>query len=134
VPANADRIYLDSSAIVKLVVQESETDALTQYLARSPRRVSCALARAEVVRAVRPHGPAFVDAARASLSGIYLMRINDTLLDMAAEIGPPILRTLDAIHLAAAWRFRPNVEVVTYDRRLYDAASAIGLAVVSPGC
>lgn len=62
------------------------------------------------------------------------MRINDTLLDLAADLGPPVLRTLDAIHLAAAMRFQPSAEVVTYDRRLWDAAHAMGLPVVSPGC
>jgi predicted nucleic acid-binding protein len=134
VQTSADRIYLDSSAIVKLVVRESETDALVQYLARRPRVVSCALVRVEVLRAVRFHGPDVVNVARATLRGIYQMRINETLLDMAADIGPPVLRTLDAIHLAAAWRFQPNVAVVTYDRRLRDAAHAMGLPVVSPGC
>ncbi|GAC1632465.1 MAG: type II toxin-antitoxin system VapC family toxin [Chloroflexota bacterium] len=131
---SADRIYLDSSAIVKIVIRESETGALVEYLTRRPRVVSCALVRVEVVRAVRPHGPAVVDAARATLSGIYQMRINETLLDMAADIGPPVLRTLDAIHVAAAWRFQPNVAVATYNQRLRDAAHAMGLPVVSPGC
>jgi uncharacterized protein len=134
VRTSADRVYLDSSAIVKLVIQESETDALIEYLARRPRVVSCALVRIEVVRAVRPHGPAYVDAARATLRGIYQMRINETLLEMAADIGPLGLRTLDALHLAIAWRFQPQVEVVTYDRRLWDATHAMGLPVVSPGC
>jgi predicted nucleic acid-binding protein len=53
---------------------------------------------------------------------------------MHPDIGSPVLRTLDALHLAAAWRFQPNVEVVTYDRRLWDATHAMGLPVVSPGC
>jgi len=133
VQTSADRIYLDSSAIVKLVVRQSETDALVQYLARGPRVVSCALVRVEVVRADRHNGPAFVTAAHATLSGIYQMRINDTLLDMAADLGTPVLCTLDAIHLAAARRFQPNVEVVTYDRRLGEAALSMGLPVASPG-
>lgn len=73
-------------------------------------------------------------AARAVLRGIYQTRVNEALLDLAADIGPPVLRTLDALHLAAAWRFQPDIEVVTYDRRLWDAARAMGLPVVSPGC
>lgn len=61
------------------------------------------------------------------------MRVSNALLDLAADVDPRILRSLDAIHLAAVWRLAPAIEMVTYDHRLRDAAQAIGLAVASPG-
>src|SRR5262249_40095112 len=57
-------VYLDSSALVKLVVAERESTALRRSLRTEPRRASCALARVEVVRAVRPHGGAAITRAR----------------------------------------------------------------------
>jgi predicted nucleic acid-binding protein len=133
VQTSVDRIYLDSSAVVKLVIRERETDALVRFLSRQQRQVSCALLRTEVLRAVRPHGQERVNDARAVLTGILQTHLSVSLLDLAAEIGPPTLRSLDAIHLAAASRLAPNIEVVTYDHRLGEAAHAIGLPVVSPG-
>ena len=56
-------VYLDSSALVKLVVLEPESRALRAYLRGEPQRVSCGLARTEVLRAVRPVGPAAIAAA-----------------------------------------------------------------------
>jgi predicted nucleic acid-binding protein len=133
VQKNADRTYLDSSALVKLIARERETDALVGFLAKRPSRVSCALIRVEVLRAMRSHGPEAVQAARDILPFISQMDIDDPLLDLAATINTTVLRSLDAIHLAAAARLAPNIEVVTYDRRMADAARAIGLPVVSPG-
>jgi predicted nucleic acid-binding protein len=85
------------------------------------------------MRAARLHGGGAVVRARRSLLAVNMIQLDDSLLDLAADIGPPILRSLDAIHLAAAWRLQPNVEIVTYDQRLGDAARAIGLPVISPG-
>ena len=126
-------VYLDSSAIVKLVVAEAESRALTDYLRDHPSRVSCALARVEVIRAVRPHGAAAVGRAGQLLARISLLRLDDALLDAAAELEGTTLRSLDAIHLAAARAFGDELaEVVTYDRRMADAAHRFGLAVSAP--
>ena len=126
-------VYLDSSAIVKLVVAEAESRALTDYLRDHPSRVSCALARVEVIRAVRPHGAAAVGRAGQLLARISLLRLDDVLLDAAAELEGTTLRSLDAIHLAAARAFGDELgEVVTYDRRMADAAHRFGLAVSAP--
>lgn len=130
---SADVLYLDSSALAKLVVHEHESLALRRYLRRRPRRVSCALARVEVVRAVRPHGPAAVGAARRLLAGVDLIRLDDALLDAASELGDRTLRTLDAIHLAAARSLgRDLAAIVTYDARMTAAATGLDLAVVAP--
>ena len=70
-------VYLDSSALVKLVVAETESDALTGHLRGHPDRVSCALARAEVIRAVRAHGQRATTRARQLLQRISLVRLDD---------------------------------------------------------
>jgi len=126
-------VYLDSSALVKLVVREVDSAALRRYLRRQTRRVSCALARVEVVRAVRPHGPEAVARARAVLQRIDLLQLDDSLLDAAAALDAVMLRSLDAIHLAAARELRGELSaIVTYDARMAKAAAALGLHVAAP--
>ena len=126
-------VYLDSSALVKLIVRQPESRALRAYLRREPERVSCGLARTEVLRSVRPLGPAAVEMARRLLRTIELVRLDDTLLDAAGMLEPFTLRSLDAIHLAAAQLVAPTLRaIVTYDRRMADAASALGFAVAAP--
>jgi predicted nucleic acid-binding protein len=126
-------VYLDSSALVKLVVREPESSALQRYLRRRPRRVSCVLARVEVVRAVRPQGTAALTRARRVLERLNLLRLDDPLLDAAAQLDSASLRSLDAIHLAAAQVLGAELEsVVTYDVRMTGAATGLGLRVASP--
>jgi len=126
-------IYLDSSALVKLVVAEPESGALRRFLRREPERVSCGLARTEVLRAVRPVGPAAVERARRVLRRIHLIRVDDVLLDAAGMIDAVVLRSLDAIHLAAAQLVAPNLTaLVSYDRRMAIAAAELGFSVRAP--
>ena len=126
-------VYLDSSALVKLVIAEPESPALRRYLRREPERASCALARVEVLRAVRLHGPAAITRARRVLHRLSIVRIDDTLLDAAAALDGGVLRSLDAIHLAAAQVFDDELTaVVTYDRRMRDAAERLALPVTAP--
>lgn len=128
-----EAIYLDSSALVKLVVAEAESRALIQYLRAHPNRVSCALVRVEVIRAVRPHGEAALGRARQMLARISLLRLDDALLDAAAVLDGTALRSLDAIHLAAAQALGDSLaEVVTYDHRMADAARRLGIASSAP--
>jgi uncharacterized protein len=131
---NADAaVYLDSSALVKLVVSEAESDALATHLRDHPKRVSCALARVEVVRAARPHGDAATRRARELLDRISLLRLDDVLLDAAADRGGETLRSLDAVHLAAARALGPSLtEIITYDDRMARAARSIDLVVSAP--
>ena len=131
---NADQaVYLDSSALVKLVVLERESKALTGHLRERPNRTSCALARVEVIRAVRAHGQPAIDRARKLLERISLVRLDDVLLNQAAALNGATLRSLDAIHLAAAQALGDELaEVITYDHRTADAAHQIGLPVMAP--
>ena len=127
-------IYLDSSALIKLVFEEDETAALRTFLAHHPRRASSVLAGVEVLRTVgRVEDPGVTQDARSLLERLHLIRPDDGMLAAAAEIGPPTLRTNDAIHLVTALSLRPNLTgVVVYDRAFADAARAAGLTVWAP--
>jgi predicted nucleic acid-binding protein len=126
-------VYLDSSALVKLVVQEPESAALAARLRRDEERASCALARVEVVRAVRAHGPGAVTRARQLLERVSLVHLDDMLLDDAAELQGDELRSLDAIHLAAARALGDGLaELITYNRRMAAAARALSLPTGAP--
>lgn len=128
-------IYLDSSAIVKLVLPEPESAALRDFLASDEDHVSSSLARVEVLRTVRRVDDSEdrrLDAEQV-LARVSLLDMGDSLLASAAALGPPNLRSLDAIHLAAALSMDGLDVLVTYDRRLRDAATDAGLPTVSPG-
>jgi hypothetical protein len=125
--------YVDSSAIVKLAVTEPESKALRRFLSRRQPLVSSALARAEVSRALLPVGVEAVSRGEEVLRRIQLLRVSDRVLRAAGRLEPPELRSLDAIHLASVRALGSSVrQVVTYDERMADAASAAGWSVVAP--
>lgn len=129
-------LYLDSSALVKLVVKEPESAALRRYLRRtaSDRRVTAALSRVEVVRAVAAGGPSVIAHARRLLARIDQLSLDRDLLDDAAILAPGgVLQSLDAIHLAAAQSLGGDlIALVTYDRRMQEAATRHGIAIEAP--
>ncbi|HVW32531.1 MAG TPA: type II toxin-antitoxin system VapC family toxin [Acidimicrobiia bacterium] len=127
-------LYLDSSALVKLAQIEAETPALRRYLQRhrSVARVTCALARVEVLRALAPGGPRALALGRRQLARFHQLELDRELLDRAAGLPPPGLRSLDALHLAAAQTLPGLRAVVTYDARMQEAADGLGLPVEAP--
>jgi hypothetical protein len=117
---------------VKLVIRERESGALDAWLGSREAIVSCTLARTEVVRAASASGQSGRTRARNLLDKIELIQLDDELLDLAADLEGP-LRSLHAIHLAAALELGDSLEVVvTYDARMAHAAEALGLPVVAP--
>ncbi len=129
-------VYLDTSAIVKLVVAERETDALTEALDQWPDRVSAALAGVEVYRALRRINASASQYARAAavLDGLVLLKIDDAVLAKAGSLEGRELRSLDAIHLAAALTLGDEpAAFITYDARLARAAGRLSLPVAHPG-
>lgn len=124
--------YVDTSAFVKLIVDEPESDKLRERFQHWPARVSSMLLRTEAVRAVRPHGDDAVARARAEMRRVRLLQITSRVLDAAADLPRP-LRSLDAIHIASALRLGSDLGVVvTYDQRMTDAARSLGLPVEAP--
>lgn len=125
--------YLDSSAIVKLAVRETESDALRSHLRRRRPLLSSALARTEVLRALLPGGETALVAGRRVLDRIDLVRVNDRVLTLAGALLPEEIRSLDAIHLATAGRLGTDLsEIVTYDERMAAAARIMGYKVSAP--
>jgi uncharacterized protein len=132
----AATLYVDSSALVKLVQVERESAALRRYLRRHRLlvRATCALARVEVVRAVAPGGAQAVALARRQLARFHQMDLDRELLDRAAGLPTAhLLRSLDAVHLAAAQTLPALRALVTYDTRMQAAAQALWLPVDAPG-
>lgn len=127
--------YVDTSALVKLVVTERETPALHEWLAETGAElVSCDLTRTELIRAVRRVAADRVVQARQVLDAVTLINPSTATYDNAALLEPQILRTLDALHLASALELGDDLSgLITYDTRMAEAASALGLAVVAPG-
>ena len=133
---NYEPAFLDSSALVKLIRREPETDALIAALGRWPDRVASAIARVEVFRALRRVGAPSVDRARAEelLAHLAVVRLDEPILKLAAELPSRDLGTLDAIQLATALSIGDLPEAfITYDMRLGRAAKRHGLHVVHPG-
>jgi predicted nucleic acid-binding protein len=134
-PATALRAaYLDSSALVKLVVPEPETLALRTAIVDENWQllVTSALAHTEVLRAVAVAAPsaAVERRARAVLATVVQLDISADVLDRAATLRPVTVRSLDAIHIATAtlasnerYPQVPNgiVALVTYDARMASA-------------
>jgi uncharacterized protein len=126
--------YVDTSALVKLVVAEPESDALLAWLGDEVREaVSSDLARAELLRAVRRAAPDRTVRARAVLDSITILGVTTDIFEQAGRLEPTSLRTLDAIHLAAALVLGDELQgIVTYDERLAEAAEANGVGAIDP--
>ena len=127
--------YLDTSALVKLVVAEPESTALLTWASEAERTpVSSDLARTELLRATRAAAPAATTQARDVLATVTLVSPSRATFDAAGLLEPPTLRSLDALHLATAMELGDDLEaVVTYDRRMADACTSLGLTVLAPG-
>jgi uncharacterized protein len=126
-------VYLDTSAFMKLIAPEAETMAMQRYLVSRSLRVSSALLRTEALRAAMRLSENHVAKVRRQLRNVALLDIGREMLEQAGSLMPADLRSLDAIHLAAALSLGDELgDVVTYDARMRSAATAQGLSVISP--
>jgi uncharacterized protein len=128
-------IYLDSSALVKLILVEAESSALREWLAQNREQpmVSSTLHRAEVARAVWRYEPAALGQCYRLMRRVQRLDMSTDLLDTAGTIPPQILHSGDAIHLATALSIKQYLMAfVAYDKRLLAAAGGIGLPTASP--
>ena len=128
-------VYLDSSALVKLVVAEPESAVLAEYLVGRSERVSSAVVLVEIPRALRRAGFGASERRRSRevMARLALVDVDRRILAAAAALDPPTLRTLDAIHLATALAVREDLSaLITYDRRLATAAERVHLEVSTP--
>lgn len=125
--------YLDTSALAKLVRPEAETRALRRWLA-SRRWVGSDLHRSELRRAAARAGGRAPARADRLLAEVDLVAINAEVFDHAGRLSPPSLRSLDALHLAAARLLGGDLAgLVCYDDQLAAAAAELGIPVQAPG-
>jgi predicted nucleic acid-binding protein len=132
------RVYLDSSALIKRVIDEQESGALVDFLdshyQQADLLASSSLAWVEVSRAVLARAkPAKAgELIEDAMSGVDERPISAEVVSVARRIEPLVLRSLAAIHLATAVLIDADL-VVTYDDRLADACRRNALAVSAPG-
>lgn len=132
-------IYLDSGAIVKLVAPEADTPAFTAWLndRSSELLVTSMLSEVEVPRALRRTAPRALGRVSDLLTQLDRFELDAPVRATAAAYVQPVLRSLDAIHLATAENLiasgKAVTAFVTYDKRLAVAAGAAGLVVAMPG-
>jgi uncharacterized protein len=127
-------VYLDTSAFVKLVIPEPETAALVTALTPKTLLVASEILEVEALRATRrTTGKEGAAAARTQLAGVRLLPLTDQIRKRACELEPPMLRSLDAIHIATALDLGERLECIyAYDTRMATAASQAGLRVSAP--
>lgn len=126
--------YLDTSAAVKLVLDESGSRALGTWAAdHADDVVSSDLLRTELLRATRRGAPEHMPRARTVLDSITILALPSDTFETAARLEPATLRSLDVLHLAAALELGDELDgIVTYDERLAAAATLHGVAVIAP--
>jgi predicted nucleic acid-binding protein len=129
-------IYLDSSALLKLVHEELESAALADWLSARAGMpvVSSELAKVEVLRACRRVNAEALPEAKTLLAQLDLIPLTSDIIDQAADVGEVMLRSLNAVHLASALSIRADLSAfIACDHRLGDAASVAGLELLTPG-
>ena len=128
-------VYLESSAATKLAKAEPPAPALREWLIGKDVVTSTLTSLESKRAAMRSVDPvAAAQVLDAVLDNVFLLSIDEYVVHRAARVEPTSLRSLDAIHLVTAQRMGDYLEsFVTYDRRLADAARAVGLPVESPG-
>ena len=133
-------IYLDTCAVAKLARHERESEALFDWLdlREGESLVSSVLLEIELERALRRAEPEALPRIPRILSAISRVELNAAVRAGAGAYQDPLLRSLDAIHLATAETVAASTGTelsafVTYDKRLIAAARAVGLNVEHPG-
>lgn len=127
-------LYLDSSAFMKLIFGEPERAALVAALGGGRPLVSSVLIRLEVARAVLRMPVRVEPSTDTRLQDVHLIPAGDSTWRAAEELGPPALRSLDALHLATAESLGSALDaIVTYDHRLTEGARLLGIRTLAPG-
>ncbi len=127
--------YVDASAIVKLVLHEPESEDMYEWArAHADELTTSDLSRTEVIRAARRTDATSLPQAHSVLDSFDILPLESRLFRDAAYVDDDALRSLDAIHLAAALALGDDLAgLVTYDPRMGNAAEGYGMTVVVPG-
>ena len=126
--------YLDTSALVMLVIAQPETAALREWLAAQPQPpVSCDLARTELLRVVHEIAPDRVVMARLVLDSLVLTEVTAAIFEAAGRLDTASVHSRDAVHLAAALDLGDDLDsIVTYNERFAGGARSYGVPVIAP--
>ncbi len=127
-------VYVDTSALARVLLDEPDTQAIQRDLAKFAHRVASRLLRIELRRVGLRQG--LLDRANTLIADVSLMPIDNWILSATETLPPPTVGTLDAIHLATALRLSRETgldALMTYDRQLAAGAQEHGIAVLSPG-
>ncbi len=117
---------------MKLLVAEAESDALVDELrSEQSTLVACLLLETELRRVVAREPALTQQAVTQLLRGVDLYELPPPLFAEAGLLPGATLRSLDALHLAAAIRLEVE-SVITYDARMAEAATLLGLGVLAP--
>jgi predicted nucleic acid-binding protein len=125
--------FLDSSAILKLIVEEPESKTLRRFIPEY--KMASRLSRLEVLRNVHRIDPKKVSTAREKLDGIFYVEINTPVLKNAEEIALAMeIKSLDAIQAGSALFLKDSIAgVISYDKNLNRALKLLGIKVYAPG-
>lgn len=126
-------LYVDTSALGRVLLDEPDTEAILRELSRYDERVSSRLLAVELRRVAMRKG--LLDHADQLLSGVALLPVDEAVLGASETVAPATVATLDAIHLVTALRLAADDLVdalMTYDTRVADGARHHGLSVVAP--
>ena len=87
----------------------------------------------EARRSVLRNEPAKLPRTDLALLHVEQVEMSDIVLETASRLPDPLLRTLDAIHVATALLIRDDLEVlVSYDHRMLESAASHGLPIAAP--
>jgi uncharacterized protein len=125
--------YLDSSAILKLIIKEAESDSLRKFI--NTKAITSAISRVEVIRTLSLNDESLIIAGQMVLEKFELMPLSRPILTIAENFSSQItLRSLDALQVASVIFLSPMVKsLITYDKNMIKNAKALGISVVSPG-
>ena len=125
--------YIDSSAILKLLIFEKESTALAQFL-DVPVKTS-AISRVEVIRSLNRISPEKIAEGQAALYRFEMIPVSSPILSLAENFPAVItLKSLDAIHVATVVFLNKTIRgLITYDKAMIKNAKELGIKVVSPG-
>jgi predicted nucleic acid-binding protein len=131
--------YVDSSALLKLYIDEPDSDDAQRLIDADPVLVTSWLAYVEVRRNLaRLLSAAALTTAREAcerdLDAMAVVNLEERGWRRAGDIGEILgVRSLDAVHLAAALQLQiPDLLFCTFDLRQGQAGRQLGLRVV--GC
>ena len=124
--------YADASALVKLILPESDSAAMHRWFVEAERLITSRAGIIETERATRRRAYD-EDQKSLILRDVEILELDADIGRVAGSLEPPMVRTLDAIHIASALVLGPELDAfVTYDDRLAEAARSVGLPVVRP--